>query len=161
MKLLLIRHAKAEAHGHPQGDGARALTEHGRRQSRKVGAFLRREDLVPDMVLSSPLVRARETAEIVCAAAGADPPVVQNWLGCGMHPAEALRELAVFATSARRVAIVGHEPDFSGLVEYLLGTQQGFVRVKKASVILLDVNPPHPGGVMQFNVWPAMLSEDE
>ena len=66
-------------------------------------------------------------------------------------------ELAAFAGSCARVAIVGHEPDFSGLVEYLLGTRQGYVRVKKASVILLNVNPPHPGGVMQFNVWPAML----
>lgn len=159
MDLLLIRHAKAEAHGHPLGDGARALTEKGQSQSRKVGEFLVREELIPDLVLSSPLVRSRETAEIVCTAAGADPPVIQNWLGCGMQPTEALSELAAFATSARRIAIVGHEPDFSSLVEYLLGTEHGYVRVKKASVILLRINPPHPGGVMQFNVWPSMLPE--
>ena len=159
MDLLLIRHAKAEDHGHPRGDGARALTEKGQAQSRKIGAFLARENLVPDLVLSSPLVRARETAEIVCSTAGADPPVIQNWLGCGMRPSEALAELAAFASSVRRVAMVGHEPDFSSLVESLLGTQQGYVRVKKASVILLRIDPPRPGGVMEFIIWPKMLPE--
>ena len=159
MQLLLIRHAKAEAHGHPLGDRARALTAKGQKQSRKVGTFLVREELVPDLVLCSPLARARETAEIVCGVTGADPPVIQDWLGCGMRPSEALGQLAVFAPSCPRVAIVGHEPDFSGLVEYLLGTRQGLFRVKKASVILLNVDPPHAGGGMEFNVWPSMLPE--
>jgi phosphohistidine phosphatase len=157
MDLLLIRHAKAEAHGHPQGDGARALIEKGRDQSRRVGEFLKNRGMVPDIVLTSPLARARETAEIVSEVSGADPPVLQDWLACGMEPSGALQELAAYATSCDRVAIVGHEPDFSGLVEYLLGTSRGFVRVKKASVVLLRINPPHRGGVMQFNIWPTML----
>ena len=63
MELLLIRHGKAEAHGHPQGDGARALVEKGHRQARLAGEFLVKHGLVPELVLSSPLVRARETAE--------------------------------------------------------------------------------------------------
>lgn len=157
MELLLIRHGKAAAHGHPQGDRARALVESGHNQAARVGEFLVQEDLVPDIVLTSPLVRARETAEGVCRAAGIDPPVVEAWLACGMSPREALRELAAYRGSLRRVAIVGHEPDFSELVEEIIGAEPGTVRVKKASVVLLRVDPPQARGVLQFNVWPAFL----
>lgn len=159
MRLILVRHGKAEDHGHPGGDGARALTEKGRRQSGKVGRFLRAEGLVPDLVLTSPLVRARETAELLCKAAKVGPPVVQEWLVCGMRPQEALRELAAYKESMQTVVIVGHEPDFSRLVGHILGAETGYVRVKKASVILLTVDPPKRSGVMHFNLWPTQLPE--
>lgn len=159
MKLLLIRHAKAEPWG-GASDGERALTEKGHRQSRQVGRFLEERDLVPDLVLHSPLVRARETAEIVCESCGAEAPVQEAWLSCGMRPEEALAELSAYRDSMETVAIVGHEPDFSGLVGYLLGAEGGYVQVKKASVILLTVHPPRRNGVMHFNVWPAMLPEE-
>ena len=133
------------------------MTEKGLEQSRKVGVFLEQQGLVPDLVLSSPLVRARETAEVVCEASGADAPVLQNWLACGMRPDEALQELAAYNESCCRVAIVGHEPDFSSLAEHVLGVEGGWIRVKKASVIFLRVEPPSAGGSMEFNVWPAML----
>ena len=161
MNLLLIRHGKAEDHGHPGGDGSRALTEKGRLQTRKVGRFLQAEGLVPDLVLHSPLVRARETAEIVAEVSGAGGLVQEGWLACGMYPEEALRELAAYTATMGTVAIVGHEPDFSGLVGYVLGAEGGYVRVKKASVILLTVEPPRRAGVLEFNVWPGMLPDGE
>jgi phosphohistidine phosphatase len=159
MNLLLVRHGKAEAHGHPQGDGARALTAKGQMQSRKVGRFLCREELVPDLVLSSPLVRARETAELLCEEAGGGSPVIEEWLSCGMRPEEALGELAAYQGRLDTVALVGHEPDFSGLVGHVLGAEAGYVRVKKASVILLSVDPPRRSGVLQFSLWPSHLPE--
>ena len=79
MILLLIRHAKAEDFG-SSGDGSRALTAKGQLQSRQVGRFLKERDLLPDLVLHSPLVRARETAEIFCQTCGADAPVQEAWL---------------------------------------------------------------------------------
>ena len=157
MELLLIRHGKAEDHGHPGGDGARDLIEKGREQSHKVGVFLKENDLVPDLALTSPLVRARTTAEIVCETAGADPPVVERWLACGMRPTVALGELAAYRDSCRRVAIFGHEPDFSMLTEHIIGADPGGVRVKKASVLLLSIDPPHREGALQFNIWPSQL----
>ena len=160
MELILVRHGKAEAHGHPRGDGARALTEKGHWQSRRVGRFLRSEELVPDLVLTSPLVRGRETAELLCEAAEVDPPVVQEWLACGMRPSEALRELAAYAETMETVVIVGHEPDFSRLVGHLLGAEAGYVRVKKASVIYLSIEPPRRGGILHFNLWPTQLPEE-
>ena len=161
MELLLIRHGKAEAHGHPGGDGARDLIAKGQDQSRRVGEFLQRSALVPDLALTSPLVRAKRTAEIVCAVAGADPPVVESWLACGMRPQVALEELSAYRESCHRVALFGHEPDFSMLAEHLLKAESGSIRVKKASVLLLEVDPPHTEGVLQFNLWPSQLPEAE
>ena len=103
MEFLLIRHGKAEAHGHPEGDAARGLIEKGHRQAERVGKFLVAHDLVPDLVLTSPLRRARETAEGFCTSAGIDPPVVQEWLHA-MYPENSLQELAVYSGTCSRVA---------------------------------------------------------
>lgn len=138
MELLVIRHAKAEAHGHPGGDAARALVAKGEAQAERIGRFLRVTERLPDIVLTSPLVRARQTAERLCASAEVPSPVVQPWLASGMDPETAVRELGAFA-AFDRVAIVGHEPDLSALIESLLGAAGGTVEVKKASVTGLEV----------------------
>ena len=157
MDLLLIRHAKAEARGHGTRDADRALVAEGHEQARRVGAFLLDHHLRPGVVLTSPLRRALETAEDLCEAAGLGPPELRDWLGGGMNPREALRQLASYEEVTTRVALVGHEPDFSELVEFILGAEGGTVRVKKASVILLTVHPPRPGGILRFNLWPRFL----
>jgi len=154
MDLLVIRHAKAEDHGHPAGDAARALVAKGRKQAERLGEFLRRVDIVPEITLTSPLVRARQTAEILCTAAGAPEPVVQPWLACGLHPDTARHELAGFLTFSR-VAIVGHEPDLSQLIASLLGTGAGTIQVKKASITGLCL-AGRPARLL-FHLPPALL----
>ena len=150
MELLLIRHAKAESHCFD--DAARVLTEKGCDQAHRVGAFLEKNNLVPDVTLASPLARARQTAEIFCQASGAEAPIVEPWLACGMRPASAMRELQAYAEFGR-VAIVGHEPDFSYLAEWLLGSQSGGLHVSKASVILFSgVRPPAQSGFLEMMV---------
>ena len=76
-----------------------------------------------------------------------------------MDPREALRELATYSSTCPRVALVGHEPDFSHFAEYVLGVEEGSIHVKKASIILLTVHPPHSGGILHFNLWPTMLAD--
>ncbi len=112
MELLIIRHAKAE--DFVMDDLSRILTPKGHDQSRRVGEFLKAHGLVPDLTVASSYARARETAEIFCKTAGAEPPIIEPWLGCGMRPESAMRELAAYSDFAR-VAICGHNPDF----EYL------------------------------------------
>jgi len=148
MDLLLIRHAKAESFA--SSDSARALTEQGREQARKVGQFLEQQQLVPDLTLASPLVRARQTAEIICDASGAGQPSIAAWLACGMRPSTALSELTAYH-EFQRIAIVGHNPDFEYLAEWLLGSQAGGVHVRKASVIHFSrVRPPSQGGLLEM-----------
>lgn len=158
MELLVIRHAKAEDHGHPGGDGERALVAKGFDQSARLGRFLKRIDRRPDVVLTSPLVRARQTAETLCEAAEMPGPVVQGWLACGMDPELAIRELVAFS-DFERVAIVGHEPDLSSLIEWLLGCSGGSVEVKKASITGLQVYPPAWHARLLFHIPPGLLGE--
>jgi phosphohistidine phosphatase len=158
MELLVIRHAKAEDQSASGTDFDRALVEKGFAQARRLGAFLKRIDRRPDVVLTSPLVRARETAETLCEAAGMPGPVVQGWLACGMDPEMAIRELVAFS-DFERVAIVGHEPDLSSLIEWLLGCSGSSVEVKKASITGLLVHPPAWHARLLFHIPPVMLGE--
>jgi phosphohistidine phosphatase len=155
MELIVIRHAKAEAHGHPQGDAARALVPKGHEQADRLGRFLRRMDCLPDVTLTSPLVRARQTAERLCLAAELPAPVVQPWLASGMDPETAVRELGAF-TQFERVAMVGHEPDLSALIEWLLGVGGGSVEMKKAGVTGLELSGRGRRARLLFHVPPAM-----
>lgn len=157
MDLILLRHGKAED-THTQGDSARALVGKGRRQARRAALLLKQADFRPDIVLTSPLVRARQTADEFCEASGMPGPLVQDWLACGMSPESALAELAAFP-EFDRVAIVGHEPDFSGLVEYLLGVGGGNVVVKKGTLVCVRIQPPARHGSLRFLI-PTKLSHD-
>ena len=148
MELLLLRHAKAE--NAAASDAERALTERGRKQAAKVGQFLKRNELVPQVILASPLVRARQTAEIVSDNAAAPSPVIESWLACGMRPAEALEELCAY-DQFQRIALVGHNPDFEYLATWLLGSQCGGVHVGKASVIYFSrLSPPSQGACLEL-----------
>ncbi len=155
MELLVIRHAKAEDHGHPAGDAARALTPKGWKQAERLGQFLRRVDRLPDVVLTSPLVRARQTAEQLCMSAGLPAPVEQGWLACGMAPETAARELLAFS-HFQRAAVVGHEPDLSALIAHLLGTGAGSVEMKKAALTGLALTPRARHGSLLFHVPSSM-----
>jgi len=150
MNLLLIRHATADAHGLPGGDFSRALVEKGQQQAHRVGRFLKAHQLIPDLVLSSPVLRAKETAEILHQE-GCPEPMIEQWISCGMTPETALHELTAFARF-KKVVIVGHEPDFSSLVRHLLGADFDTLRVKKASIISLKVAPPRSKGILDFMI---------
>lgn len=148
MELLLIRHAQAESYRFD--DEARVLTEKGELQARSVGQFLHSQKLVPDITLASPLIRSKQTAELLCEQCGVDSPIIEPWLACGMRPNRAAAELKVYA-EFERVAIVGHEPDLSYLAEWLLGCEAGGLHVRKASVIVIsNVHPPSRGGYLQM-----------
>jgi phosphohistidine phosphatase len=112
--------------------------EKGHEQSQRVGRFIKKHELTPDIVLSSPVLRAKETAKIL-AAEGCPKPIIEPWLACGMRPKTALEELKAYQ-QFNRVAMVGHEPDFSALVEHILGAETYSIRVKKASILAFPVN---------------------
>ena len=101
MRLVLIRHAEA-APGDP--DELRALTPLGHEQARKLGDRLRADGIEPDAILSSPLLRARETA----ADLGFGAPEPRNELA----PGATLDDLrAAVADRGETVVVVGHQPD--------------------------------------------------
>jgi phosphohistidine phosphatase len=111
MRLLIVRHAKAEP-GSP--DELRRLTAAGREQARALGGRLRAEGFVPDAVVSSPLVRARETAE----ALGLGEPLIDEVLAPGAAP-EDVRDAA--RSRGETVIVVGHQPDCGQAVAAFTG----------------------------------------
>lgn len=154
MQLILLRHGKAED-VHPEGDFHRQLVERGREQARRAAKLLKSADWLPDVVLTSPLIRARQTAGEFCRTAEMPGELIQGWLACGMHPETALAELAAFH-EFKRVMIVGHEPDFSELIQWILGTSGGFVEVKKGTIACLRINPPARHGVLICLIPPKL-----
>lgn len=159
MKLILLRHGKAEDFD-IDGDFARPLVEKGRNQARNAARALKAAGELPHIVLTSPLVRARETADEFCQTAEIPGATLQGWLACGMTPETALRELANFQ-DFKSVAIVGHEPDLSELLEWLLGAAAGTVDVKKGTLACVQIAPPARYGVLLYLVPPALIKAED
>jgi phosphohistidine phosphatase len=111
VRLVLIRHAEA-AQGTP--DELRALTPEGHEQARLLGEKLRAEGVEPDVVLSSPLLRARETA----ADLGFGAPEARGELAPGATVDDVR---AVVAGRGETVAVVGHQPDCGQIAAALSG----------------------------------------
>ena len=86
--------------------------------------------------------------------------VIQGWLACGMAPETAIAELAAF-NDFRRVMIVGHEPDFSVLVEWILGVTGGGVEIKKGAIACLKVTPPARFGNLVYLIPQKLAGEME
>lgn len=117
VRLILVRHAKA-ASGEP--DELRPLTPEGRDAAQDLGTEL--GALQPDAVISSPLLRARETAEPIAAAAGLEPQVDER-----LSPGASFADIrAVVNGRGETVIVVGHQPDLSTAVYALTGADVPF-----------------------------------
>lgn len=159
MELILLRHGKAENYC-SEGDFSRPLVEKGRVQARRAAKLLKDAGKLPDIVLTSPLLRARQTAAEFCQTAGMPGEVIQGWLSSGMSPQTALAELAAFK-EFKRVAIVGHEPDLSRVVEWVLGTENGGIEMKKGGLACVRVSPPGRFGSLVYLIPPKLADDPE
>jgi phosphohistidine phosphatase len=112
MQLYLVRHAEA-AGGEP--DDLRALTPAGREQARWLGASMRESGVRPDAILTSPLLRARETGTLIGREVGVEP-AADDRLAPGAT-AEALT--SAVAGRGDVVVVVGHQPDCSRIAAAL------------------------------------------
>jgi phosphohistidine phosphatase len=120
MELLIIRHAIAFEGDRDRwaDDGARPLSPSGVRRSRKAAAGLKELCKVPDRLLTSPLVRARQTARILTEVAGWPSAVIAPELTPGEGALAVLTLLG--KDRSKRIAIVGHQPDLSALLSACL-----------------------------------------
>ncbi len=120
--LWLLRHGDA-AEGSP--DAERPLTEKGKQQSRAAGRALKKLGVKPAACLTSPKVRALDTARIACEELGIEPQLEPKLAGGPFDPE------ALAAGLGDDVLLVGHDPDFSMAVHSLTGAQ---VRMKKGGL---------------------------
>lgn len=144
MRLIIIRHAIAVDRSPDIPDDERPLTEEGRKRFRQAARGLARLFPPPDLLLSSPLVRARQTARIASKAWSV--PVTDEAALAGGTVGDleaALRRVPAQST----VALVGHEPQVSEFLAHLVGsTQPDRLTFKKGGVAVVDL-PAGPASV--------------
>jgi phosphohistidine phosphatase len=158
-ELYLIRHALAADRGDAWPDDAkRPLTEEGMSRMRKAARGLARLGVSVDVMLSSPMVRARQTAEIVAGALAPRPSLVN---------AESLAPdgsfTAVIADLEKhvrktRLALVGHEPGIGELAARLIGSRHA-IEFKKGAICRIDLTaiPPSGPGELRWLMTPKIL----
>lgn len=143
LELLVMRHAKSDWDAGAD-DHERPLAERGVRSARKVGRFLARVEMVPELVISSTAVRARTSAELAAEAGGWSCPIERTSAFYDTDPAAVLAEI-VTRDAPPRLMVVGHDPTWSELVSLLAGG--GAVRLPTAAVACLE---------LPMNSWQAV-----
>jgi phosphohistidine phosphatase len=152
MKLCFLRHGEADWPNWTKPDDERPLTEGGRKEMKRVAKFLELLKFVPDAILTSPLPRASQTAEIVGKRLGIELQT-EPALAHGFN-IERLRRLLA-KRDAECVMIVGHEPEFSEVIGALTG---GKIKISKAGVALLEMNRNCTSGTLLW-LFPPKLTK--
>lgn len=158
-ELYLIRHGVAEARGDAWPDDTkRPLSDAGISRMRKATRGLDELGVACDVVLTSPLVRARQTAEIVSAGLDGHPPiVVVEALAPGGSYTALMADIGEHA-KRRHIALVGHEPGIGELAARLIGSRHP-IEFKKGAVCRIDLDeiPPSGPGHLRWLLPPKML----
>lgn len=120
MLLCLMRHGEAEDPDRAANDFSRELTDLGRTQVGNFAQWLTTRQAPPDLILHSPLVRARQTAEVFAAHATTNIPLTEvEWMSPGASASTILRRAADFGLES--VLCVGHQPDIGRCIGELIG----------------------------------------
>ena len=138
MILFLLRHGKADWPDWKGSDDERPLNDEGVREMRVVAAALKRLKAAPEFILSSPLPRALRTAEIVAEELGLEVEK-QKELKPGFDRRKCDALLA--GRPGADVMMVGHEPDFSGVIRSLTG---GRAKLSKAATAAIEIGEDMP-----------------
>ena len=158
-ELYVIRHGLAEERGDAYPDDAkRPLTDEGMSRMRKAARGLARIGVTMDIILTSPLVRARQTAEIVAAGLDPRPSIVNvDSLAPDGSYAAVIADLEKHSRKTR-IALVGHEPMIGELAARLIGSRHA-IEFKKGAVCCIDLEnvPPAGPGALRWLLTPKIL----
>lgn len=158
-EVYLIRHGIAEARGEAWPDDTkRPLTDRGIARLKKETRGLARLDVSFDVVLTSPLVRARQTADAVASTFDPRPPIVviESLSPGGTYPA-VLGDLEK-QTRRSRIALIGHEPGIGELAARMIGSRHP-LEFKKGGMCRIDFEtlPPAGPGALRWFITPKIL----
>ncbi len=160
MKIYILRHAIAVPRGtvvYPDDD--RPLTEEGARKMSKAARGLAAVIDDVDVILTSPLIRARGTAEIAAVALEAENKIeICRELLPGVATKNLLSYLGKFK-ELQSLLVVGHEPDLGYLASALIGSGTSVIEFKKGSVCCIEVStlPPIRPGTLLWHLTPKIL----
>jgi phosphohistidine phosphatase len=140
MELYFLRHGEADWPDWKKSDDERPLTKRGKREMRDVAKFLDRLKVRPDLIVTSPLPRAAQTAEIAADYLKAKLRK-DELLAPGFGPSKLRTVLK--RHRAKVLMLVGHEPDFTQVISELTGAS---LKLSKGGGALLDVDPESEEG---------------
>ena len=160
MQVYILRHGIAEE-GSPGGrDQDRALTNEGRKKLREMLRMAEKADVVPSLILTSPYVRAVQTAEVAMEVLGyANDLIRTEALIPSSHPKAVWEEMRVHQ-GMMQLMLVGHEPLLSQVVAFLLNSSSLQIDVKKGALIRIDVDgySAQPHGVLKWMLVPKLAA---
>ncbi|MEJ7609098.1 MAG: histidine phosphatase family protein [Bryobacteraceae bacterium] len=159
MQIYLLRHGIAEDNAPGGRDADRALTDEGRRKLREVLALAKR-DLHPGLIVTSPYLRAVQTAEIAIDAFGYREQLLRTDALIPSSDPEAVWDEIRVHQDVQQLLLVGHEPLFGRMASFLLNAPTLLIEVKKASILRIDV--PEFGiktrGVLKWMLVPKLAA---
>ena len=154
--ILILRHAKSSWAQSGLADIDRPLNKRGKRDAPRVGSLLREKDLVPDLILSSPAVRAQKTAKAVAETSGYQGEIETTDDFYPGDPEAYIEALQALPEDIQRVMVVGHNPGLEELLETLTGEAAALPTAALAEVNLpihswLELNAEPIGKLV--DVW--------
>ena len=152
MELYFLRHGEADWPGWKKSDDERPLTKRGKKEMHEVARFLARLKAQPNLIVTSPLPRAAQTAEV--AAEELKIKLRTDELLAPGFGIDQLRKLWK-RHRAKKLMVVGHEPDFTNVISKLTGAS---VKLSKAGVALLDVDLEAEDGKLLW-VFPPKIAK--
>ena len=158
MEIYLLRHGIAENRSPSGSDADRRLTEEGRAKLRRVLERAHSAGVNPSLILSSPLRRAIETAEIAARELGYEGRIVRTEaLEPDSSPQKVWDEIRRHREEAA-VLVAGHEPLFSATVAWMLGSTRAMVHFRKGALVCLDVEGlgAAPAAVLEWMLIPKL-----
>jgi len=158
LQLYLLRHADAgDPAAWPRDDAERPLSAKGRRQARRLGSMLADIGWKPDVILTSPKVRAADTARLVGRAVDVKPNHEER-LGATFDVSDIGSMLAAHP-EAKRVVLVGHDPDFSSIASSLTGAA---IELRKGAIARIDFQDSKPAsgqGALRWLIPPGVVPD--
>ena len=155
LRFWLSRHGEAVDPDSAPTDFERTLTDRGRRQLSQLGQWLKQREEAPELILHSPLVRARQTAEALAAefGLGGVPVRVESRLAPGINTEELLRLLS--SLPVERVLCVGHQPDMSRCLAEIIGG--GHIHFSPGTMAGVEFHGPilRSGGLLRWIADPS------
>jgi phosphohistidine phosphatase len=158
LRLYFLRHGKAWSRlDWREDDDLRPLTDAGEALVRAEGRAMKAMGLAPDVIVTSPLARARRTAVLVAEELGISDRLVEDSRLAHGFDAGRLAEIVAREAAAASLMFVGHEPDFSATVAELTGG--GRVVFKKGGLARVDVAGPRLNdGILAWLLTPAQIT---
>ena len=161
MQLYLLRHGIAEENSNSGNDADRALTPEGRRKLRQVLKAASDAGVQPALILTSPLKRALQTAEIAQTVLKCKNKLLHSKVLAPGSTTEQVWDEIRLHRDASSLMLVGHNPLFTDLAAYLLGSREIQIDFKKGALLRIDVErfPAEPKGLLRWYFTPRLVAD--